>query len=133
MSNAKRFSPGAVQALFVFLVLLAAPTAARAQDPAGHWDGQVELPGGPLEVHLDLKHTGAGWSGTILMPTESDHGMPINGVKVSGRHVSFGVAVQGGPRFDGTLEKKGTRLDGTFKQAGFDYTFRLVRAKSGGG
>jgi hypothetical protein len=133
MSNAKRFPTGAVAALFLFLITFVAPARAWAQDPVGKWDGKVELPGGPLEVHLDLKHTDEGWSGNIVIPTESARATGLKQIQVSGRHVTFVVDARGGPAFDGMLEKNGTRLDGTFTQAGFDYPFKLIRAGKGSG
>lgn len=137
MPNAKKLSSCGALALFLFALVFAAPGQVWAQsaaaDPAGHWDGDVELPSGPLEVHLDLRETKGHWSGDIVIPTESTRSTPVTGIRVSGRDVSFGVEVQGGPRFEGTLEKKGAQLGGTFSEAGFDYPFKLVRARSGGG
>jgi hypothetical protein len=135
MPNAKKVLSGVLPALFLFLVTLAAPfpAQAQAQNPAGHWDGHVKLPSGPLEVHLDLKYRHGSWSGDIVIPTESTRMMPVTGVKVSGRRVSFGVEMRGGPRFDGKLDKEGAELDGKFREAGYDYPFRLVRAGGGGG
>ncbi len=137
MSKEKTFQPGAVSALIVLVFTFTAPGSAQSQsarrDPAGHWDGHVELPSGPLEVHLDLSDANGRWSGDIVIPTESTRSMPVTAIVVSGRRVSFGVDMRGGPHFEGRLEKRGRELDGDFEEAGYDYPFKLMRAGAGGG
>ena len=114
------------------LVTLAAIATAQttpAGDPAGHWEGAIEMPGGnTLGVIIELT-PGDAWTGKIDIPMQGANGLPLDKIAVDGAKVSFAIkGVPGAPTFDGTVE--GGRIEGTFTQGNFKLPFSLSREKS---
>ena len=116
--------------LLVVCALLA--LAALAQQPAapaaaGVWQGQIDIPGQPLDVTVTLDRAQADWSGAIDIPAQGAEGLPLEGVTVDDQTVSFAIAgVPGAPTFSGTID--GNDMTGTFAQSGQEFPFTLQRA-----
>ena len=110
------------------LVAAATPLAAQADDAAGHWEGSIEAPTGPLVVMVDLEETDGAWSGTIDIPAQGANDLPLSDVSVhvdSGA-VSFTISgVPGEPTFQGTLADG--EITGEFSQGAARLPFRLGR------
>jgi pimeloyl-ACP methyl ester carboxylesterase len=103
--------------------------AVWAGEPAGHWEGSIEVPGTPLGVSVDLTESDGVWSGTIDIPLQGARGLALAGVVVDGSAVQFAIAaVPGDPTFKGTLE--GGMIRGTFMQGGQSFPFKLVRGEA---
>jgi uncharacterized protein len=116
--------------LMLALGALAAGTPAAAAEPtldlAGHWEGEIALPTGALQVMLDFTAAGDGWSGTIDIPAQSAAGLPLVGIAVDGDHARFTIdGVPGAPTFDGSL--RDGELRGDFTQGAARLAFRLGR------
>jgi len=106
----------------------ASAAAATAASASGRWTGAIELPGGKLAVAVDLQG-GAPGSGTISIPAQGAHDLPLGGVTVDGKAVRFAISgVPGEPTFGGTLAADARTIDGTFTQGGASFPFHLERA-----
>ncbi len=100
----------------------AAPQAQTG--PAGHWEGEIALPGTALEIHVDLSRANAAWQATIDIPQQGAQGLALRAVRFEAPQVHF--ELQAGPGlavFEGKLE--GDKIAGTFSQAGQTFTFSL--------
>jgi hypothetical protein len=63
----------------------------------GQWNGQVEVPGMPIDVGVTFTREDAG---TIAIPTQNVFELPLEGITRGGRSVRFAVsAVPGDPYF----------------------------------
>ena len=97
---------------------------------AGHWEGQIEIPGQPIRVKVDLTINDSDWSGTIDIPTQGAKGLPLSGILVveedGSLHVKFSIrGIPGNPTFDGKLQDGA--ISGKFSQGGAQFSFRLSR------
>lgn len=125
-----RFAPERPLAI-LFLLILLAPGLIRAAEPVqatGHWEGEIELPGGAgkLQVMIDLARDGDAWTGTIDIPMQNAKGMPLEEISVEGEKVRFKIkGVPGVPTFEGTLSE--SAIQGTFTQGAAALPFRLGR------
>ena len=110
---------------------LLAPTALAQEQTAvppaaGAWQGQIEIPGQPLDVSVTLDPGPQGWNGAIDIPAQGAQGMPLEDVTVDGEAVSFAIAgVPGAPAFTATID--GDEMTGTFAQSGQEFPFTLTR------
>ncbi len=123
----------ALDALLLALILALAGTmiqagAQEAPNPAGHWDGTIQVPGQGLGINVDLAVEDGAWSGDISIPVQQTEDFPLAGITVDGLRVSFKMAgVPGDPSFQGTLSADGGTLTGTFTQGGQSFPFNLER------
>ncbi len=146
------------------LVVAASPAAARSAetassaaratatelDLAGHWEGEIALPGNPLRVLLDFSRDEEleqgteqgtedgpdegsaggpemqGWQGTIDIPAQAAFELPLVNVSVDGERARFTISgVPGTPTFDGVY--RDGQLVGDFTQGAARLPFRLGR------
>ena len=108
-------------------LLLAAAVSADDR-VAGHWEGEIQVPGQPLVIKVDLESSGGLWSGSIDIPAQGAAGLPLKAIEVSedASEVSFSIGgVPGHPTFRGTLD--GDVISGRFTQGAADLGFRLSR------
>ena len=121
-------------ARFPVLILswLAFSLPALAQDVAGHWEGEIEVPNQALGVVIDLEQSGDGsWSGTFGIPTQGVKSMALEGIEVEGSSVTFAMSgIPGKPTFKGTLVDQ--EIKGTFSQGGANLPFVLSREAMAG-
>lgn len=113
--------------LLLCLLTLVPVTVQAAESPAaGHWEGEIELPTGKLQVMVDLTQEGGAWKGDIDIPMQGAKDLPLEGITVEGTKVRFAIAnIPGAPTFNGTLENGAIR--GTFTQGTASLPFRLGR------
>ncbi|MEM9408590.1 MAG: alpha/beta fold hydrolase [Acidobacteriota bacterium] len=110
--------------LLVTSLLIAAPSI--AQDLSGHWEGEIQTPGQPLLVMVDLTSSDDGWEGTIDIPAQGAKELPLENVIVEGDSATFTIAgAPGSPTFEGKLQ--GSEIVGKFKQGPATLDFRLGR------
>lgn len=105
--------------------------ASEAQlDPAGHWEGTIQLPATVLQIRVDLRRGSPNqWEGTIDIPAQGLRGYRLDPVTVGDRDITLGIrGVPGEPVFQGQLAETGNRLTGNFTQAGQRFPFTLNRA-----
>lgn len=108
---------------------LAAHVARAAEPPSGRWKGAIEVPGTALEVVVDLESSDGSWTGAIDIPAQGATDLPLTGITVEGRAVSFAIrGVPGEPTFRGDLSDDGGQLAGTFTQGGASFPFALERS-----
>ncbi len=98
----------------------------------GHWEGNLEIPGSPLQVIVDLAFTDGYWSGTVGIPAQGAQGLPLERFQPGDDgSLSFSIAnIPGDPTFHGKLEDGA--LAGTFTQSTASFPFRLTHKKSAG-
>lgn len=121
----------------LLLVCTLLATAALAQEQpatplaAGVWQGQIDIPGQPLDVAVTLDQEADSWSGAIDIPGQGALGIPLEGIALEGDAVSFAiVGVPGEPTFTGTID--GDAMTGTFTQSAREFPFTLRRANHDG-
>lgn len=108
--------------------LLLAAAASGDERIAGHWEGEVQIPGQPLVVKVDLDSSGGLWSGSIDIPAQGAAGLPLEAIEVSedASQVTFSIrGIPGNPTFRGTLD--GDAISGRFTQGAAAFGFRLSR------
>jgi CubicO group peptidase (beta-lactamase class C family) len=110
--------------LFALAILFIRPPLSAQSTFEGHWVGAIEMPGSPLEIHVDAKRSGSTWQATIDIPQQGAEGLALEAVQFRPPQVHF--ELQAGPGlavFDGKLD--GGRITGTFSQAGHSFPFTL--------
>jgi CubicO group peptidase (beta-lactamase class C family) len=120
----------AVAMLLLLASMDAAPIlAAEEAGLAGHWDGEIQIPGTKLGVDLDFKQgEGGAWTGDISIPLQNAKDLPLINIKADGTAVSFEIqGVPGTPTFNGTLSADGAKVAGDFTQGGQKFPFELRR------
>jgi len=128
-----------VLALLIVLAFLSLPMSASTavseaargeQSLAGHWVGEVEIPGTKLGFDIDfmLKPDGT-WSGDISIPDQNAKDLPLGTIIAKGKEVSFEISgVPGSPTFKGALSDDGQKISGQFTQGGQDFPFAMSRS-----
>lgn len=107
----------------------AAIIAMSAGDPAGHWEGAIELPGMKLELNIDLAKSEAGWTGDVSIPVQKIADFALTDIAVEGSVISFKIGnIPGDPTFKGEAATDGNTISGTFTQGGGAFPFTLTRA-----
>ena len=124
---ARTVQHGPVWLLVVSLLGFAATES--KPDPAGHWEGALDLPATELGVRVDLeKANGQSWQGTIDIPVQGLRGFKLDPVEVDGAKVHFAMPnIPGDPQFAGRVSEDDKTLTGDFTQAGQKFPFKLER------
>ena len=96
----------------------------------GSWQGEIAVPGSPLEIDVDLTSDDAGTlSGDITIPVQGIQDLPLGDFEKDGDKVRFKIpGIPGEPTFDGELSADGQALAGAFLQGGAELTFALDRS-----
>jgi len=131
--------PAGVLALLIVVVFFSLPSSSGAMTStasaeeasiAGHWVGEVELPGAKLgfEVDFTLKPDGT-WSGDISIPMQNAKDLPLGNIVVKGKEVTFEITgVPGTPTLKGTVSDDGQKISGQFTQGGQAFPFAMSRS-----
>jgi uncharacterized protein len=99
---------------------------ARA-DLAGHWEGVLQAPEMMIDFQIDIARAeSGGYMGTISLPGERLHGLPLKVVTLDGRSVNFNA--RSDQTFAGTLSEDGNSMTGEFTMQGGSAPFRLTRS-----
>lgn len=126
-----QIASGVFKTLFIIMVMVMCLSVSHAENRVtGHWEGQIEIPGQPIAVKIDLASNDNEWTGTIDIPTQGANDLPLSDIHVvkkdDGVHVKFSIRnIPGNPTFDGKLQDGAIR--GTFSQGGATFGFRLSR------
>ena len=96
----------------------------------GNWQGEIAVPGSPLDIDIDLMSDEAGaLSGDITIPVQGIRDLPLGDFEKHGDKVRFKIpGIPGDPTFDGELSADGQALAGAFLQGGAELTFALDRS-----
>ena len=130
-SNFHQIASILLKIILVIVAMVVGFSISDAADPvAGHWEGQIEIPGQPIAVKIDLTINDSGWSGTIDIPAQGAKGLPLSDILVveedGSMRVKFSIRdVPGNPTFDGKLQDGA--ISGPFSQSGATFDFRLSR------
>ncbi len=116
----------------IALAVLLVPSGLAAQtlaDPSGHWVGAVLAPNQEVAVEIDIARDGTAFAGTFANPDQKLRGLPLGGITVAGREITFQVrgSAPGERAFKGTLSDDGQSLSGDYSQAGYTIPFVLNR------
>jgi hypothetical protein len=66
--------------------------AFAASDPAGRWEGTVDIPGQPLRLIVDLEPDARGqWQGSAILPDRGVKGAPLSELAVTGCDLHFAL------------------------------------------
>ena len=117
----------------VFWTWLGVSTLTLAEESpvsaAGHWEGQIKVPGASLGIRLDIEHKDGTWEGTIDIPAQGLRGFKLSGFAAEAFDVRFDMeGIPGDPSFKGKLKEAGRGMAGTFTQGGQSFPFELARA-----
>jgi hypothetical protein len=119
-------------ALLAGAVLAVAPAGAgQGAGASAHWKGAISLPQVELEVEIDLvaPKDGGAWTGTTNVPQQNIRALPLTGITVNGKAVTFAMkGVPGDPTFVGQLSDDGAAMTGDFTQGELKVPFKLARA-----
>lgn len=119
-------------AVLAAAVIAVAPAhAAQGAGASAHWKGAISLPQMELEVEVDLvaPKDGGSWSGSTNVPMQNIRALPLTGIAVNGKAVTFVMqGVPGNPTFVGQLSDDGAALTGDFSQGEMKAPFKLARA-----
>ena len=117
--RSKRFYTLLILSLLIGAAGFAVPATAEV-DPAGHWEGRIDIPGSPLDFDVDISRAEDGaWSGDISIPVQNARNLPLTGIKLNDREVSFAISgIPGEPVFRGEIAEDGLSISGMFSQAG---------------
>jgi pimeloyl-ACP methyl ester carboxylesterase len=97
--------------------------AAATVEAAGRWQGQIQIPGAPLDVGVTFTGNDGG---TFDVPSQGLSGARLTGVSVDGSTVAFGIAaIPGNPSFTGEFD--GQTISGRFSQNGRTFPLTLSR------
>jgi hypothetical protein len=104
-----------------------------AESGAGRWEGSVQIPGGALQLIVDLsEESGKGWIGSIIVPGFGVKGAPLADIAVRDSELAFAIkGTLGGERvgqakFKAHLTADG-HLAGDFMQGGNTAPFVLEK------
>jgi CubicO group peptidase (beta-lactamase class C family) len=134
----KSVLPGVLALLIVF-IFVSIPMTADADVPvaaaeessiAGHWVGEVEVPGTKLGFDIDFTQKPDGsWTGDISIPMQNAKDLPLGNITAKGKELSFEITeVPGSPTFKGTLSDDGQKISGQFTQGGQAFPFAMSRS-----
>jgi hypothetical protein len=113
--------------LMVGLVAAAGGTVEARADLSGHWEGVLQAPEMMLDFQIDIARAESGaYMGTISLPSERLHGLPLKVVTLDGQLVSFNA--RSDQTFAGTLSEDGKSITGEFTMQGGSAPFRLTRS-----
>lgn len=117
-----------IHAVLTVALFIALGGAAEARaDLSGHWEGVLQAPEMMIDFQIDIARTEAGaYMGTISLPGERLHGLPLKVVTLDGRSVSFNA--RSDQTFAGTLSEDGNSMTGDFTMQGGSAPFRLTRS-----
>ena len=102
--SARRAKRRALVVALALAALVPPPPCAAASDPAGRWEGPIQLPGMELRVLVELRNGPSGLEGTIDIPAQNAKGLALESIEVAGSAVAFAIrGIPGQPAFKGAL------------------------------
>ena len=74
----------------VLLCLVASIPCIAADEISGRWQGQVQVPGRPLTLTVDLaKNASGAWIGSVIIPELNMNGTPLADISADAGYVAF--------------------------------------------
>ena len=114
--------------LLLSLALLLIPVQSQPS-AAGHWEGNIAVPGTPVQIVIDLARGKEGfWRGTLGVPAQGGQDLPLLNLSVDGSSVSYDMpGAPGYPSMKGKVSPDGKTISGELSQAGHAIPFQLER------
>jgi hypothetical protein len=105
-------------------VALAQPSTSAS----GHWEGNIDVPGQPLAISVELSPTAGGaWRGAISIPAQNVSAFPLSDITVKDADVGFAMkGVPGDPTFTGKVAGEPRTISGQMTQGGMSMPFTLT-------
>jgi len=105
-------------------VALAQPSTSAS----GHWEGNIDVPGQPLAISVELSPTAGGaWRGAISIPAQNVSAFPLSDITVKDAEVGFAMkGVPGDPTFKGKVAGDPRTMSGEMMQGGMSMPFTLA-------
>jgi hypothetical protein len=105
---------------------------AAAENPAGRWEGNIQIPGEDLNIVLDLLQDGSGkWSGAITIPSLNIKGAALSDIVIKQSDLNLAIKSALGSPDTGPAKLSahlaGDAMSGNFLQAGNSAPFNLRR------
>jgi hypothetical protein len=114
----------------VLLGLIASMPCLAADDIAGRWQGEAQVPGRPLALTVDLaKNASGAWIGSIIIAELNMKGAPLTDISADSGNVAFSTKANGDAgqiKFHGALGSAET-IDGDFSIGGNTAKFELKK------
>lgn len=116
-----------VAAAVLFIIFGAAVFANPQGAVAGVYEGEIEVPGSPIRVIIEVTSGGGGkLAATISIPQQGARNLPLDNVNINNELFSFKLpGVPGDPRFEGRIAAETRKIEGTFFQGGGSYPLKL--------
>ncbi len=128
-----KLSPVLRRASALLVPLAVFVTLCHAAPPQGRWEGEVQIPGAPMRLVVDLAQDETStWAGSVIVPGLGVKGAELGDIVVSDSNIAFALAgalhgpAQGPPRVNAHLTDADT-MAGDFGQAGNTAPFTLNR------
>ena len=116
---------------FMISLLVTGPVMAEGDVLAGKWKGDIDVQGNKLGIILEFNKQADGWNGSLDIPVQGAHDLPLDNIEASEGSVSFDVpTLPGGVRFEGKIN--GTKIEGDFYQSGYKFPFMVEKMLSEG-
>src|SRR5215471_2271459 len=113
--------------LALLITCVAAP-AQPAPQPAGHWQGKIQIPDHELGVTVDLARNSKGaWIGSMTITASTSIDVPLSTITVDGASVRFAASLPRPASFDGRISEDGNSLSGKASNADGEAPFQLTR------
>ena len=95
---------------------------------SGHWEGNIDVPGQPLAISVELSTTADGaWNGAISIPGQNVSAFPLSDISVKDAEVGFAMkGVPGDPTFKGKVAGDPRTISGQMTQGGMSMPFTLT-------
>jgi hypothetical protein len=103
-------------------------SAQTTPQPAGHWQGKIQIPDHELGVTVDLARNPKGtWIGSISITGSTSIDVPLSSITVDGAAVRFAANLSRPASFDGRVSADGASLSGKASNADGEVPFQLTR------
>jgi hypothetical protein len=119
--------------LLATILFASAALCQAAESAAGRWEGSAQIPGGALQLIVDLaEENGQGWVGSIIIPGFGVKGAPLADLQAKSCYLTFtikgalGSARAGQTEIRAHLDADG-HLSGDFRQGGNSAPFVLEK------
>lgn len=99
-------------------ILILAPAALAATNPAGLWEGTLKTPNGDIGLLFNVHRDGDKWAVELDVPAQGVSGLPLANVKVDGVTISFPMPGPGDQHYDGKLSDDGKSISGNITAGG---------------
>jgi hypothetical protein len=119
--------------LLATILFASAALCQAAENAAGRWEGSAQIPGGALQLIVDLsEESGQGWIGSIIIPGFGVKGAPLVDLHVRSSDLAFAIKGALGSERAGKAEIRAHldadgHLSGDFRQGGNTAPFVLKK------